>query len=89
MLCCESGTSGENIGDQAELLGDKHVDFLGENTSNLWVEAGLINGSWGRVHGYVWEEGGDPHNKEEIDKQAPLCVVVEFENINLKPNTES
>ena len=51
-------------------------------THNLWVEAGLMNGALGRVRGYVWPEGGDPRSSES-SKRAPLCVVVEFDDIDL------
>ncbi len=51
-------------------------------TQNLWVEAGLMNGALGRVVGYVWPEGGDPAS-EEPEKKSPLCVVVEFDEVDL------
>ena len=51
-------------------------------THNEWVEAGLMNGALGRVRGFVWPEGGDPNSKDE-EKQAPLCVVVEFDDVDL------
>ena len=33
-------------------------------TSNLWTEAGLVNGAMGTVKGFVWPEGGHPGAKE-------------------------
>ena len=41
-----------------------------------------MNGALGRVRGYVWPEGGDPRSSES-SKRAPLCVVVEFDDIDL------
>jgi hypothetical protein len=51
-------------------------------TQNLWVEAGLMNGALGTLVGYMWPEGGDPHSTDK-EKRSPLCVFVEFDNINL------
>ena len=51
-------------------------------THNLWVEAGLMNGALGYVAGYVWPEGGDPRSKDST-KNRPLCIVVEFDDIDL------
>ena len=56
-------------------------------TRNEWVEAGLMNGAIGTVRGFVWPEGGDPNakkadGKEDLTKQA-LCVIVEFDDVNL------
>ena len=51
-------------------------------TQNEWVEAGLMNGAIGTVRGVVWPEGGDPHSQIS-GKQAPLCIVVEFDDVNL------
>ena len=51
-------------------------------TRNLWVEAGLVNGSMGTVKGFVWEQGGDP-NSTDSRKRAPICVIVEFDDIQL------
>ena len=44
--------------------------------------AGLMNGAIGTVLGFVWPSGGDPHATSG-DKQAPLCVLVEFDDIDL------
>ena len=54
---------------------------------NEWVEAGLMNGAIGTVRGFVWPEGGDPtarlpDGSADLKKQA-LCVVVEFDDVNL------
>ena len=49
---------------------------------NVWVEAGLMNGALGIVRGFVWPEGGDPWNAD-ASKRAPLCLVIEFDNVNL------
>ena len=57
-------------------------------TQNLWVEAGLMNGALGTLRGYMWPEGGDPHSKEK-EKQAPLCVFVEFDSVNLGVDEET
>ena len=51
-------------------------------TQNLWVEAGLMNGALGYVRGYVWPSGGDPRSKES-KKRAPICVVIEFDEVDL------
>ena len=51
-------------------------------THNLWVEAGLMNGALGYVAGYVWPEGGDPRSSDSR-KRAPICIVVEFDDIDL------
>ena len=50
-------------------------------TQNRWVEAGLMNGALGVVHGYMWPEGGDP-TSEDPTKRSPLCVFVEFDSVN-------
>ena len=52
-------------------------------TSNLWVEAGLVNGAMGTVRGFVWPEGGHPGAKD-TKKSMPLCVIVEFDDVKLK-----
>ena len=49
-------------------------------TMNLWVEAGLMNGALGTVRGFVWPRGGDP-NSEDPKSRAPLCVLVEFDEV--------
>ena len=51
-------------------------------TQNLWVEAGLMNGALGHVAGYVWPKGGDPRSSDS-SKRAPICVVVQFDDIDL------
>ena len=51
-------------------------------TQNLWLEAGLMNGALGRVVGFVWPEGGDPNSADSALK-SPLCVVVEFDDVEL------
>ena len=51
-------------------------------TQNLWVEAGLMNGALGHVVGYMWPEGGDPHS-DDAELRSPLCVFVEFDDVNL------
>ena len=50
--------------------------------SNLWPEAGLMNGALGNVRGFIWPEGGDPHS-ENRKLQSPVCVVVEFDLVDL------
>ena len=56
-------------------------------TRNEWVEAGLMNGAIGTVRGFVWPEGGDPNARTSdgaVDTgKQPLCVVVEFDDVNL------
>ena len=51
-------------------------------THNEWVEAGLMNGALEYVRGFVWPEDGDP-NSADASKQAPLCVIVEFDDVTL------
>jgi len=51
-------------------------------TNNLWVEAGLMNGALGTVRGFIWPEGGDPRAASR-ELRAPVCVVVEFDEIDL------
>ena len=51
-------------------------------THNEWTSAGLMNGALGNVVGFVWPKGGDPNSSEE-HKQAPECVVVEFDDVDL------
>ena len=41
-----------------------------------------MNGALGHVRGYVWPEGGDPRSTDS-KKRAPLCVVVEFDDVDL------
>ena len=52
-------------------------------TDNVWVEAGLMNGALGTLKGYMWPEGGDP-NSLDSRLRAPLCLIVEFDDVNLK-----
>ena len=52
-------------------------------TRNLWTDAGLMNGALGVVKGFVWPAGGDP-NSSDSRKRAPLCVIVEFDDIDLR-----
>ena len=51
-------------------------------TRNLWTEGGLVNGAQGVVKGFVWPEGGDPAS-DTPSLRAPICVIVEFEDVNL------
>jgi hypothetical protein len=51
-------------------------------TQNLWPEAGLMNGAFGWLRGFVWEEGGDPHS-EDTKQQAPICLIIEFDDVDL------
>ena len=51
-------------------------------TRNLWIEAGLVNGSTGTVKGFVWPPGGDP-NSSDPRLRAPYCVIVEFDDVRL------
>ena len=50
---------------------------------NIWIEAGLMNGAIGTLKGFMWPEGGDP-NSTDSTKRCPLCLIVEFDNVNLK-----
>ena len=50
---------------------------------NTWVEAGLMNGALGTLKGYMWPEGGDP-NSSDPRLRTPLCLIVEFDDVNLK-----
>ena len=52
-------------------------------TDNMWVEAGLMNGALGTLKGYMWPEGGDPNSKDSR-LRAPLCLIVEFDDVNLR-----
>ena len=51
-------------------------------TQNLWVEAGLMNGALGYVRGFMFPQGFDPSSKEK-ELQAPICVFIEFDSVNL------
>ena len=51
-------------------------------TMNRWVEAGLVNGAAGFVRGFVFPEGFDP-NSADTRFSTPLCVIVEFDDVNL------
>ena len=42
-----------------------------------------MNGALGWVRGYIWPEGGDPTSKDP-KLRAPLCVLVEFDEVNFK-----
>ena len=46
-----------------------------------------MNGAAGVVRGFIWPKGGDPNSADE-DKQAPLCVVVEFDDVDLGTDAE-
>ena len=52
-------------------------------TQNLWVEAGLMNCALGKVVGYMWPEGADPHSDRK-ELRSPSCVFVEFDDLNMK-----
>ena len=49
---------------------------------NELVEAGLMNGALGWVRGFMWPQGGDPRSEEKA-KSAPICVIVEFDVLDL------
>lgn len=51
-------------------------------TRNLWIQAGLVNGSTGTVKGFVWPSGADP-NSSDPRRRAPFCVIVEFDDVRL------
>jgi len=51
-------------------------------TQNLWVEAGLMNGALGWVRGFQFPAGYDPRSRDG-EKRVPVCVVVEFDNVQL------
>ena len=53
-------------------------------TQNLWVEAGLMNGAIGKVVGYMWPTGANPHDPDRKDLRCPVCVFVEFEKVNMQ-----
>ena len=45
--------------------------------SNLWPEAGLMNGALGTVRGFVWPSGGGAGKKSQdpnVCLDVPLCV---------------
>jgi len=52
-------------------------------TDNIWIEAGLMNGAIGTLKGFMWPAGGDP-NSTDSTKRCPLCLIVDFDNVNLK-----
>jgi len=93
VLSIEALHGGYEEGSRPELMFDEDFKGLESHlllcvgarvllTSNLWVEAGLMNGALGTVRGFIWPEGGDPHAaKKEL--RAPACVVVEFDDIDL------
>ena len=73
--------------DADEFRGRPHMLHLCEgarvlHTHNEWPEAGLMNGALGNVRGFVWPKGGNP-NAVDPERQAPHCVVVEFDDVNL------
>ena len=41
-------------------------------SSNLWVEAGLVNGAMGTVKAICYNSGGPPH--------LPIAVMVSFDS---------
>ena len=41
-----------------------------------------MNGAKGRVRGFMWPPGGDPHAGRS-DLSAPIAVLVEFEEVDL------
>ena len=47
-------------------------------TSNLWVQAGLVNGSLGYVQNIVYKQGNAP-------PKPPTYVMVEFDNYSGLP----
>ena len=51
-------------------------------TTNEWVEAGLMNGALGWVRGFMWPDGGNPAS-EDPRLRAPLCIFVEFDDVQL------
>ena len=51
-------------------------------TRNMWIGAGLVNGSMGTVVNFVWEPGGDPASSDPR-LRAPLCIIVEFDDVQL------
>ena len=52
------------------------------HTTNEWVEAGLVNGAAGYVRGFMLPRGFDP-NVSLSKLNAPLAVIVEFDEVNL------
>ena len=41
-----------------------------------------MNGALGTVRGFIWPQGGGPH-AERKELRSPVCVVVEFDDIDL------
>jgi len=77
-----------NLSDSENFCGmaDKLVICEGARvllTHNIWIEAGLMNGAIGTLKGFMLPEGGDP-NSTDSTKRCPLCLIVEFDNVNLK-----
>ena len=57
-------------------------------TTNEYVEACLVNGAAGYVRGFMLPRGFDP-NSAESTRNAPVAVIVEFDDVNLDgPNGE-
>ena len=50
--------------------------------TNEWVEAGLVNGATGYVRGFMFPLGFDP-TSDDTAKSTPLCVIVEFDDVDL------
>ena len=50
---------------------------------NTWIEADLMNVALGTLKGYMWPKVGDPHSSDP-ELRTPLCVIVEFDEVNLK-----
>ena len=42
-----------------------------------------MNGALGYVRGFVWPENADPRPEADSKVRVPLCVVVEFDELNL------
>jgi len=57
-------------------------------TDDILTKAGLRNGAIGTLKGFMWPEGGHPLSLDPT-KRTPLCVIVEFDNVNLKDENDS
>ena len=51
-------------------------------SQNRRVEARLMIGALGVVRGFLWPRGGESYSLE-LRLRAPLCVFVEFDDVDM------
>ena len=73
-FCVVDGNSSDEL--DMELLISKHARVM--LTSNLWIEAGLVNGALGYVEEIVYRPGHAP-------PELPLYIMVKFDNYSRFP----